>query len=282
MLPEQTIPSSIAPPFILLADKNVFALRANRFRELAVDHSFSAWLLWLGALTEGQQKAIHATCANKNSSSTAEVQLPHVLNLVLDHLPPDHLNSDQKTTLRQLSGEALDNIVEHNLQLARGESVVAERDISELIVAATLQVIWTLKSQLLNTQALVPNHTENCPCCGSLAHGSVLLAGDGKAGLRYQECCLCATRWNSVRARCTLCEQGEVVQYLSLEGHHKAVAAEVCDQCHGYAKIFFQAKAPRAQAMADDLATLALDALVGEQGYARGTPNLFLSNGSPV
>lgn len=285
MLPEQTIPSSIAPPFILQADKNVFTLRANRFRELASDHPFSAWLLWLSALADGQQKtaeAIHPADAIIDFSPTSEDQLPHVLKLLLDYLPPEQLNTTQKSQLLKLSGKALNDIVKRNLQLARGKSVVAERDVSELIVAAAIQVIWTINSLQLNTQALAPNHTETCPCCGSLTHGSVLLAGDGKAGLRYQECCLCATRWNSVRARCTLCEQGEVVEYLSLEGHHEAVAAEVCDQCHGYTKIFFQAKAPRVQPIADDLATLALDALVGEQGYARGTPNLLLSNGTTV
>ena len=31
--------------------------------------------------------------------------------------------------------------------------------------------------------------------------------------------------------------------------------------------------------LADDLATLALDVLVGEQGYARGAPNPFLLTG---
>ncbi len=34
--------------------------------------------------------------------------------------------------------------------------------------------------------------------------------------------------------------------------------------------------------VADDLGSLALDILVGEQGYARAAPNLFLGDAEPV
>ncbi len=104
-------------------------------------------------------------------------------------------------------------------------------------------------------------------------------AGDGAAGLRYLECSLCATRWNAVRARCTLCTEGSRVDYLGLEGSSGAVQAETCEHCHGYIKTFFQDKDGNVDPLADDLATLALDVLVGEQGYARALPNLFLGEG---
>jgi FdhE protein len=73
-----------------------------------------------------------------------------------------------------------------------------------------------------------------------------------------------------------------VVNYLGIEGGNQAVQAETCDECHGYIKTFFQDKDRQVDPVADDLASLALDVLVGEQGYSRGTPNLFLTEGEIV
>ena len=56
--------------------------------------------------------------------------------------------------------------------------------------------------------------------------------------------------------------------------------AETCDDCHSYLKIVYQEKAPDADPVADDLATLALDILVDETGYTRAGPNLLLVPGA--
>ena len=58
-----------------------------------------------------------------------------------------------------------------------------------------------------------------------------------------------------------------------------AVKAEVCDECKTYLKIFHLEKDARMVPAADDLATLALDILVDEQGYNRLGPNLLLAIG---
>ncbi|HMX17540.1 MAG TPA: formate dehydrogenase accessory protein FdhE, partial [Rhodocyclaceae bacterium] len=55
---------------------------------------------------------------------------------------------------------------------------------------------------------------------------------------------------------------------------------ETCDDCHSYLKIVYQEKAPDADPVADDLATLALDILVYEAGYTRAGPNLLLVPGA--
>ena len=59
-----------------------------------------------------------------------------------------------------------------------------------------------------------------------------------------------------------------------------AARAETCDECKSYLKIFYQEKDPNLDPTADDLATLALDLLVDEQGYARSGPNLLFHPGS--
>lgn len=54
------------------------------------------------------------------------------------------------------------------------------------------------------------------------------------------------------------------------------IRAESCDDCQGYRKIFYQDKDPFVEPVADDLASLALDVLMGEAGYARANGNPLL------
>jgi FdhE protein len=56
------------------------------------------------------------------------------------------------------------------------------------------------------------------------------------------------------------------------------VRAETCEACKSYLKIVYQEKGT-VDPVADDLATLALDILVDEAGYARSGPNLLLVPG---
>lgn len=263
MLPEQTLPSPLAPPALLSPPADLFTRRGKRLRQLASGHTQGPWLSWLAELCAAQQQALDQLTRPGTRA------LPDQVAAVLAMLAPDAM----------IMADELSRCIEDNLQLARGETVAAGRDRDDLRVAAAMQVVWTATARRAAAPADNPANAETCPHCGSAAGGSIVFAGDGKAGLRYQECCLCATRWNVVRARCTLCAEGSVVHYLSLEGAHGAVGAETCDACHGYAKIFFQAKDNAVEPLADDLATLALDVLVGEQAYGRGAPNLFLCEG---
>src|ERR1700726_1832792 len=59
-----------------------------------------------------------------------------------------------------------------------------------------------------------------------------------------------------------------------------AVRAETCEQCHGYRKILYQEKDSGVEPVADDVASLTLDLLLGEQGYHRvsNNPLLWLPN----
>ena len=55
-----------------------------------------------------------------------------------------------------------------------------------------------------------------------------------------------------------------------------AVRAETCDACHGYRKILYEEKDIAVDPLADDLATLSLDLLLGESGYHRANSNPLL------
>ena len=45
--------------------------------------------------------------------------------------------------------------------------------------------------------------------------------------------------------------------------------AECCEACQGYSKVFYIESARTLEPLADDLASLGLDVLVGEEGFAR-------------
>jgi FdhE protein len=79
-----------------------------------------------------------------------------------------------------------------------------------------------------------------------------------------------------VRITCSQCLANEGITYHSIEGGSAAVRAESCGQCHTYRKILYQEKDPEVEPVADDLASLALDLLMTEEGLHRGSGNPLL------
>ena len=144
-----------------------------------------------------------------------------------------------------------------------------------LYVAAALQVYFTrLAAELpLASLRLLPRRGL-CPCCGSTpVSGMVTASGQGA---RYLHCSLCATAWNHVRAVCISCGESRSLSLKEIEGDSGAVKAETCDGCGSYAKMLYQSRDPSVDPFADDLATLGLDFLVAEAGWARHAPNPLL------
>jgi FdhE protein len=92
-----------------------------------------------------------------------------------------------------------------------------------------------------------------------------------------------------VRVKCSSCEADKGIEYLALDSGgatapdgtpaSQPVRAEACNECKTYLKIMAQEKDPLVDPAADDLATLALDVLVDEQGFARSGPNLLFHPG---
>ncbi len=106
----------------------------------------------------------------------------------------------------------------------------------------------------------------------------VITASGQAPGVRYLHCGLCATAWNHVRAVCITCGGSRGLALLEIEGGDGAVQAETCDDCHSYAKMLYQAKDMAVEPMADDLASLGLDMLVGEAGYQRASNPLVITD----
>lgn len=137
-------------------------------------------------------------------------------------------------------------------------------------VAAALQVHWTNQAARLVPAALTFQEPAfRCPVCGSLPVASVLRTGSAAPGLRYLCCSLCAAEWRRVRIHCVHCGSSKGVAYFGIEGAGRAVRAEACADCKSYLKVMDREKDPAVDPFADDIATLALDILMADEGYER-------------
>jgi len=155
------------------------------------------------------------------------------------------------------------------------------RDEVEMAVApfvmAALQTYWVALASRLSEEVVPAIEVPGvCPACGTPPVASVVRVDKHSQGYRYLHCGLCATEWHLVRITCSHCQSTEGIAYHSIEGGPEAIRAESCEKCHNYRKILYQEKDPSVEAVADDLASLALDLLMGEAGFHRGSGNPLL------
>jgi FdhE protein len=152
---------------------------------------------------------------------------------------------------------------------------------------AALQVNWVALASRFTADQVKPLDVPGlCPLCGSLPVASLVCAQAPYSGYRYLHCALCACEWHMVRVQCSQCgAAGKDIAYHSLASASAAddavpdgaaVRTETCEHCHSYRKILYQEKDPEVDAVADDLASIALDLLLAEQGYARASANPLL------
>ena len=168
-------------------------------------------------------------------------------------------------------------------------------------VAAALQVTWSLMAAQLDAAWAQPLITGTlCPVCGSHPVASVVRIGGQSQGYRYLHCAVCESEWHMVRVKCSCCESTAKIAYQGLVNQDadpvadnaaaakdgktlskandptKVARAETCDACHTYRKIFNQEHDFHVEPVADDLASMMLDVLVSEAGYARASGNPLL------
>lgn len=144
-------------------------------------------------------------------------------------------------------------------------------------VMAALQTYWVALATRLSEEVVPPLEVPGlCPACGTLPVASVVRVDQGSQRYRYLHCALCATEWHLPQGTCTHCLSTEGIAYHSIEGGPEVVRAESCEQCHTYRKLLDAEKDASVEPVADDLASLALDPLMSEAGYHRGSRNPLL------
>jgi FdhE protein len=146
---------------------------------------------------------------------------------------------------------------------------------------AALQVHFTAAAALLDPAMLErPARPAGlCPVCGSPPEASVVAHAAHLRGSRFVCCALCASQWHMERIRCTYCGRNDKVIYFAPQGQaaNPALKAESCEHCGSYIKIMYLEKDPELDPVADDLASLALDLAMAEQGWSRSAPIPFLA-----
>lgn len=281
---------------------SVFADRAARFRQLATDHPAAAYLSLMAQLVDGQHQALKNCSVPSASEQQISLAQSHgmpplqaigwnrdpqwreILSALLEHMAgladvPESAKAVVATLQEKMSADPA--AIE-----AQADAILAERDTdvdsaTAPFIMAALQVYWTSLAIDFDIANLpVVNPFGVCPMCGSLPVSSVVHVGGQADGCRYLCCSLCSIEWHLVRVTCSHCEATKSIAYHTIEDGPEGIKAESCDECHSYRKIFYQEKDFHVDPVADDLASLTLDMLMGEEGYSRTSGNPLLWQGA--
>ena len=283
--PEGTLGEII--PLRLPVPDRLFEKRAGRFRALAPGHAAGDYLLALAALVEAQGLACHQVPIGLGAQDLSSalplgvLEWPRgeawrdALAVILSEMEKVPFPEPARAALARLGASAPAELEAFADALLAGCDDRLDLAAAPFLGAA-LQVYWTALAARLQTGS-VERSERGCPVCGSPPVAGVVLGDDR---LRYLTCSLCAAEWHLTRLICATCRAVDGISYFSLKGDPGAVKAEACQQCHTYLKLFYLEKGPSAEACADDVATLSIDLLMSEEGYARGGVNLFLLPGA--
>lgn len=276
-----------APRTIQRPSPQQFSRRARRLRHLAEGHSLGDYLQFCAQLADAQQAIVD--------------QHPDPLPLTallsqLAHACAPQLNAASQTAVQHLLQHDENALNALANALAAGEIPDDPALLSGLPLlgaAQQIQKFTTVNQQSLPTPS---EQSSSCPCCGGPAVATVLRANEQGHAVCFGSCALCACEWPLSRIQCRHCGNTKDLQYRSLaskdavrpsadskESHHAQAAQtlECCDACHGALKQVSALKDPDAEAVADDLASLALDVLAAEEGYGRiGFNPYFVSQAS--
>lgn len=264
------VPGTSPVPVRLPAAVALFLNRARRLRELAPGHSLAPWLDFVAQLADVQGELVAQAAPEAEPGRQWLTDLRSLVGRLRGRVPEtmvDILDRLDKAPAADLDGLAA--------RLQGGEPKAEDLPAAPFAVAA-LQVAWTRHSSGLTAEAVqAPATAAHCPVCGSAPVAGVIHVG-AESGLRYLHCGQCHTAWHHVRASCVACGESKDLSYASLAGEEAGVRAETCGDCKTYLKLFLGDKRPGLDPVADDLATLAVDILVGEEGYQRLGINPYL------
>ena len=272
----------------------VFARRAERLQALAGGHELEAFLRMVAALVAAQHEALTDLPPGSlpGSAEIAKARLVQRSPLDPATWPRDE---SWRVALRRLLEKVDDSVLPEPARLARTAlataspadlealagrfldgSVAAGEAAQAVFVAAALQVAWTRMAALLDVADLGSGEADSgqCPACGSPPVSGLVSPGGTKFGHRHLHCSLCATSWRYARVRCVHCGSTDKISFRQLAGT-TYLRAECCEQCQGYSKLFYLEGARAIEPFADDLGSLGLDVLVGEEGFSR-IPNPFV------
>ncbi|WP_306578554.1 formate dehydrogenase accessory protein FdhE [Pseudomonas sp.] len=300
--PGQIEASAVMPPFLHLPPANLFEVRAARLEQLAEGNALGDYLRLVARLCRVQQQLVDNPPAGV---PVAEERQRLCISHGLPPLAADSLVREGpwlvwlQALLEHFNGETSGPLGEA-LQVLRGSDDNQHKGWGIALLAgqydavpaalvpflgAALQAAWSSWLLALPVPELKPaSSLAQCPACGSPAMAGVVRNRGKHNGLRYLVCSLCACEWHVVRVKCVYCESSKDLRYTSLEDDRHApgkapLRAECCPGCESYLKQNYLENDAAAEPLADDLASLALDMRLDEEGFHRLAPNLMLAPG---
>jgi len=301
--PGQIEASAVMPPFLHLPPANLFELRAARLEQLAEGNALGEYLKLVARLCRIQQQLVDNPPAGM---PVAEERQRLCISHGLPPLAADSLVREGpwlvwlQDLLEHFNAQA-SGPVEEALQVLRSSEDSQRKGWGIALLAgqydavpaalvpfigAALQAAWSSWLLALPAPELKPaDSLAQCPACGSPAMAGVVRNRGKHNGLRYLACSLCACEWHVVRVKCVYCESSKDLRYTSLDDDRHApgkapLRAECCPECESYLKQNYLENDAAAEPLADDLASLALDIRLDEEGFHRLAPNLMLAPGS--
>ncbi|MDA8050542.1 MAG: formate dehydrogenase accessory protein FdhE [Rhodospirillales bacterium] len=284
------------PSFVRLPDPAVlFRARAARFDALAQAHTLAPYLTFLGTLSAIQARLAESlpvpaippledvegaygpaqAPVERTRYAPDEVALASVealLAALADVAMPE-------AARQALSRLAAMGAAERAAALVRvlEEPAPSEALAEHSLLSGALQIVFAKMAAGMDADRLQPvAEGTACPVCSSPPLASLIVGWPGARNTRYCACGLCGTAWNYVRIKCTLCGSTKGIAYHGIDGDAGTIKAESCESCRRYIKILYQQKDPALEPLADDVASLGLDLLMREIGFARGAVNPFL------
>lgn len=283
------------PPFAFLPDPvALFQARARRLAFLAGTSDLAPYLTFLAELTRLQARLCVTLPAlepapTARQKQAAEGGMPPIdrLSLVRDPALGQALDAlcagAAELEMPAPARQALDAVRaadggDRQWLLANilSDKIPEDSPAPHLFAAAAVQLHLARLAALLDAKALVPLGTGICPSCGGRPVSSSVMGRQGIENIRYATCACCATQWNEVRVKCLCCGSTKGVGYRSVETTDATVKAEICRECKSWVKIFYLAKNPSLDPVADDIGSVGLDMLMGRTDYRRGGFNPYL------
>ncbi|POG05390.1 formate dehydrogenase accessory protein FdhE [Pseudomonas putida] len=300
--PGQIEASAVMPPFLHLPPANLFALRAVRLEYLAEGNALGDYLQLIAQLCRVQQQLVDnppggLPVAEERQRLCISHGLPPLAADSLVREGPwlvwlqallSHFDSEASGAL----GEALQTLRDSDETQRKGWGIALLSGQYDAVpaalvpfIGAALQAAWSSWLLALPAPELkAAGSLAQCPACGSPAMAGVVRNRGKHNGLRYLACSLCACEWHVVRVKCVYCESSKDLRYTSLEDDRHVpgkapLRAECCPECESYLKQNYLENDAAAEPLADDLASLALDIRLDEEGFHRLAPNLMLAPG---
>lgn len=285
------------PPLAILPKPaRLFTRRAERFDRLAEGSNLSPYLRFLAALTRVQARLVEdlpepQPPAEDRIALARAARMPPLDRhaLIYDPALAETLDALLKAA-REIEMPAQAKLALDALGAATAEdrrwlisnimddTIPNDSAAPHLFVAAAVQVHMARLAAGLDAGQLVAIRTGVCPACGGKPASSVVTGVMGAEGTRYAACACCQTLWNEVRVKCLSCgsTKGIAFQVVDDGSGEAQIKAESCDECDSWVKQMAQHRNPALDPVADDVASLGLDALLQGGKWRRAGFNPFL------